>query len=73
MPPYAARFGMPFEDGLECRARRQAIADQHKGQTPSIEKSLKEILDDVRLDGDEGIDSWNDMRKSSREILCLPR
>jgi hypothetical protein len=33
MPPYAARFGMPFEDGLECRARRQAIADH----TPAIE------------------------------------
>ena len=71
MPPDAARFGMPFEDGLECRARRQAIADQHKGQTPAIEKSLKGIVDDVRPDGDQGIDSWNDVRKSSREILCV--
>ena len=71
MPLDAARFGVPLEDGLECRARRQAITDQPKRQTPAIEKSLKGILDDVRPDGDEGIDSWNDIRKSSREIICV--
>jgi len=27
MPLDAARFGVPLEDRLECRARRQAITD----------------------------------------------